>query len=92
MSRQVLCKKTNQMAAGLDHIPYPGELGQLIFDSISKPVWQEWLDHQTMLINEHRLNPLAESARDFIEIEMKKFFFGKGSSKPSGYTEKEKTD
>ena len=75
------------MADGLETIPYPGEMGEKIFKNISQTVWQQWLDHQTMLINEYRLNPLSDSARTFIEKEMLKFFFGEGSNKPAGYNE-----
>ena len=37
--------------------------------------WQQWLQHQTMLINEYRLNPLDPKSRTFIEEQMQKFFF-----------------
>ena len=72
-------------AEGLDYAPYPGELGQRIFDSVSKEAWQRWLGHQTMLINEYRLTPIEPEARKFLEQEMEKFFFGEGSSRPQEY-------
>jgi len=64
---------------------YPGELGQRIFNHISKEAWQQWLQHQTMLINEYRLTPIEPKARKFLEEEMEKFFFGDGSEKPEEY-------
>jgi len=64
---------------------YPGELGQRIFNHISKEAWQQWLQHQTMLINEYRLTPIEPKARKFLEEEMEKFFFGDGSEKPDEY-------
>ena len=85
MSRKVECVKLGIEAEGLDNLSYPGELGQRIFNSISKQAWQQWLQHQTMLINEYRLNMLEPQARDFLEQEMVKFFFGEGSTKPEGY-------
>jgi Fe-S cluster biosynthesis and repair protein YggX len=69
-------------AEGLDYAPYPGDLGQRIFDSVSKQAWQQWVDHQTMLINENRLTPIEPAARKFLEEEMEKFFFGAGSAAP----------
>ena len=75
MSRTVHCVKLNREAEGLERLPYPGELGQRIFDSVSKEAWQQWLQHQTMLINEYRLNPLDPKSRTFIEEQMQKFFF-----------------
>ncbi len=85
MVRMVQCAKLGKEAEGLDFRPYPGELGQRIYDEISKEAWQQWLAHQTMLINENRLSPMDPDARKFLEQQMESFFFGEGSEKPSGY-------
>ncbi len=85
MSRTVNCVMLKTEAEGLDYAPYPGELGQRIYDNVSKEAWQRWLDHQTMLINENRLTPIEPEARQFLATEMEKFFFGEGSEKPTGY-------
>ena len=85
MSRKVHCVKLDREAEGLDFQPYPGELGKKIWESVSKEAWQMWLDHQTMLINEHRLNPLDPKARAFIEQEMDNYFFGSGPKLPGGF-------
>jgi Fe-S cluster biosynthesis and repair protein YggX len=85
MTRMVHCVKLGQEAEGLDRQPYPGELGKRIYAQISKQVWQQWLKHQTMLINEMRLVPVDPKARKFLEAEMEKFLFGQGSAKPEGY-------
>ena len=69
----------------MDYAPYPGELGQRIYDSVSKQAWQRWVAHQTMLINEYRLTPIEPEARSFLEKEMEKFFFGEGSAAPKEY-------
>ncbi len=87
MARMVHCAKSGQEAEGLDYVPYPGELGQRIYDHISKQSWQEWVGHQTMLINEYRLTPVDPKARKFLEEEMEKFLFGEGSDKPADYVE-----
>ena len=86
MSRQVQCVLLGTEAEGLDRPPYPGELGQRIFDNVSKLAWQKWLGHQTMLINEYRLTPIEPAARQFLEAEMEKFFFGDGSQAPPDFT------
>ncbi len=75
MSRTVNCVKLKKEAEGLDRAPYPGDLGQRIFDNVSKEAWQQWLGHQTMLINEYRLSPVDPKARTFLEEQMEKFFF-----------------
>ena len=85
MSRTVNCVILGKEAEGLDYAPYPGELGQKIYDSVSKEAWQRWIAHQTMLINEYRLTPIEPEARSFLEKEMEKYFFGEGSSAPKEY-------
>ena len=87
MSRMVQCVLRGEELEGLERVPYPGELGQRIYDNVSKAAWQQWLAHQTMLINEYRLTPIEPEARKFLEGEMEKFFFGEGSAKPEGFTE-----
>ncbi len=81
MSRTVQCVLLQREAPGLDNSPYPGELGQRIFENVSREAWQQWLGRQTLLINEYRINPLDPKSRKFIEEEMESFFFG-GDSKP----------
>ena len=85
MARMVHCVKLGREAEGLDLPPYPGPLGKRIYENVSKEAWQAWLRHQTMLVNENRLNPLDPKTRAFVAAEMEKYFFGEGSEKPSGY-------
>ncbi|MCV4684107.1 oxidative damage protection protein, partial [Escherichia coli] len=56
MPRTVQCVYLKKEAEGLDFPPYPGELGKRIYENVSKEAWQTWLRHQTMLVNENRLN------------------------------------
>lgn len=90
MTRFVDCVKLKKKSPGLARIPYPGELGKKIYESISEEAWHEWLAHQTMLINEFRLSMLDPKARAFLQNEMEKFLFGEGSQAPSGYTPPDK--
>ena len=76
----VNCLKLGKEAEGLDMLTYPGELGQKIYDSISKEAWQGWVNHQTMLMNEYRLSPINPKDRTFLEEEMEKFLLGDGPS------------
>ena len=85
MSRTIHCAKLGIDAEGLDFAPWPGPLGQRIYAEISKEAWQQWLAHQTMLINEYRLNPLDPKARQFLGTEMEKFLFGGDVKQPEGY-------
>ena len=86
MPRTVFCLKLRVDTAGLDFAPWPGELGQRVFEHIGKAAWDEWLAHQTMLINENRLLPRDPKARAFLQAEMEKFLFGPGADKPPGYS------
>ena len=85
MGEMVNCARLKREAEGLDRQPYPGELGKRILDNVSKEAWQEWLRHQTMLINEYRLSPVDPKSRSFLEEQMEKFFFGEGSEAPPDY-------
>jgi len=86
MSRTVNCVYLKKEGEGMDFAPYPGELGQRIYDNVCKEAWQLWLGHQTMLINEYRLSPIEPEARKLLETEMEKFFFAGGAEKPKEYT------
>ncbi|CAN8142854.1 oxidative damage protection protein [Thiomicrorhabdus sp. 6S2-11] len=75
MSRKVMCAKLGEELDGLDFAPFPGELGEKVFNSISKEAWKQWLGQQTILINEYRLSSLDPKARSFLLEEMQKFLF-----------------
>ena len=85
MARTVKCVLLGEELPGLERPPYPGPLGQRIYEQVSQQAWQQWLRHQTMLINEYRLSVIEPKARKFLEQEMEKFFFSGGAEKPEGY-------
>ncbi len=85
MSRTVYCQKLQKEAPGLAFQTWPGELGKRIFDNISQEAWDQWVGHQTMLINEYRLNPMDPKAKELIITEMEKFLFTGGAEKPADY-------
>jgi len=75
MTRTVECLKLKKEAEGLERPPYPGELGQKIFENISKEAWNMWIGQQTILINEYRLDLSDTKARELLLTEMQKFLF-----------------
>ncbi|MDE2220468.1 MAG: oxidative damage protection protein [Gammaproteobacteria bacterium] len=85
MTRTVQCVVLKHEAPGLERVPYPGPLGQRIYESVSREGWSRWVQHQVMLMNEYRLSPMEPKARKFLEAEMEKFFFGAGSDKPAEF-------
>ena len=87
---KVNCIKINKELEGLDRAPYPGELGKKILESVSKEAWQQWLDYQTMLINENNLNLFEESSQSYLKQQMEIYFFSEDGDvdKIDGYTPK----
>ena len=85
MAREIFCDYFKKELEGLDRPPYPGEIGQRIYNSVSKQAWQMWIELQTMLINENKLSMVNPESRQYLQEEMIKFFFGEGSQKPKEY-------
>jgi Fe-S cluster biosynthesis and repair protein YggX len=85
MARTVQCIKLGTEAEGLDFPPYPGDLGKRIWEGVSKQAWADWLKHQTMLVNENRLNLADLRARQYLARQMENHFFGSGADAAQGY-------
>lgn len=86
MSRQVHCIKLQTESEGLDFAPFPGPLGERIFNEVSKQAWQDWLGKQTILINEYRLSALDPKAQQFLREEMQKYLFdGEEAAMPEAF-------
>ena len=85
MARMIKCIKLGVESEGLDFPPYPGELGKRIWENVSKQAWADWLRHQTMLVNENRLNLADARARQYLARQMEQFFFGGGAEQVQGY-------
>lgn len=85
MSRTVKCVKLGCEAEGLDFAPLPGELGKKIYENVSKEAWAAWVRHQTMLINENRLNLADARARKYLSEQLEAYFFGSGADQVAGY-------
>jgi len=90
MSQMIFCTKLQKEAEGLESAPYPGPLGEKILNEISREAWQNWLSHQTMLINENHLSLAEPKARTFLKEQMEAYLFGEGSETPQGYTPPQK--
>ena len=85
MARTIHCTHLHKEGEGLDFAPYPGELGKRIYNEISKEAWQLWMKHQTMLVNENRLNLADARARQYLARQMEKHFFEGGADAVQGY-------
>ncbi len=85
MTRMVHCKKLNKELPGMARPPYPGELGQKIYENISQEAWMSWLTQQTILINEYRLSMIDPKAQSFLREELEKFLFGDNYQMPEAF-------
>ena len=85
MARTVQCVYLKREAEGLDFTVYPGELGKRIYENVSKEAFEAWKKHQTMLVNENRLNLADARSRQYLARQMESFFFGGGAEQPAGY-------
>jgi len=87
MSRMVKCVVINREAEGLDRPPHPGDLGQRIYENVSKEGWKKWLERLTTIINENGLSTADPSNLDTIEKHMLGFFFKEGDfgQLPAGF-------
>ncbi|MCX4027240.1 oxidative damage protection protein [Endozoicomonas sp. SM1973] len=85
MTRTVYCVKLKKEAEGLAVPPYPGEKGKWLYDNVSKEAWAAWQQHQTMLINEKRLNLMDPETRKYLTEQMDKYFAGEDYEQAEGY-------
>lgn len=89
MARIIDCVVLKIKVEGLDKAPHPGEIGQRIYDHVSKEGWKKWLERLTTIINENGLSTSDVSSLELIEKHMLGFFFGEGDygQLPAGYRE-----
>ncbi len=86
MARMVNCVKLGRELPGLERRPYPGELGQRIYDNVSQQAWEMWMEHSVILINHYGLSLGDPQARQFLQEQMEEFFFGEEAAMPEGWT------
>lgn len=86
MARMVNCVKLGREMPGLERQPYPGELGQRIYEHVSEQAWQMWMQHSVILINHYGLSLGDPQARQFLADQMEEFFFGEEAAMPEGWT------
>ena len=78
-------RSSRKTCPGLDAPPWPGELGQRIYENISLDAWRLWEERMKMILNEYRLMPWQKEAQELVAKHMEDFFFGEGAALPPGY-------
>ncbi len=84
-ARMVRCVKLKKELPGLEAPPWPGELGQRIYNQVSAEAWRLWEERMRMILNEYRLLPFQKEAQQLIARNMEDFFFGEGTALPPDY-------
>ena len=74
----------------MDEAPWPGPLGQRIYDNVSQEAWELWEERMKMILNEYRLLPFQKEAQVLVAKHMEEFFFGEAGALPPGYVPEDK--
>ena len=85
MPRTVHCVKFGHDLPGLDKPPFPGKLGQRIYENISQEAFALWPAQSTLIINHYGLNLADADARKLLREQMEEFFFGADAKMPEGW-------
>jgi Fe-S cluster biosynthesis and repair protein YggX len=85
VGRRVFCVKLQRELPGLNAPPWPGPLGQRIFEHISQEAWDMWEERMKMILNEYRLLPFQKEAQTLVAKHMEEFLFGTDAALPPGY-------
>ena len=80
VKRTVLCVKFQKELPGLDETPFDNELGQRIYDNVSRDAWGLWKEYLKMIMNEYRLNLATPEAQEIVLKQMEDYFFGEGAA------------
>lgn len=86
MARMVQCVKLGRELPGLERSPYPGELGQRIFENVSQEAWNMWKQQAVILINHYGLSLMDPQAQQFLRQQMQEFFFAADAQMPEGWS------
>jgi Fe-S cluster biosynthesis and repair protein YggX len=85
MTKTITCIKLGSDQEAMDFPPFPGALGERIFQNVSKSAWKAWLEQQKMLVNENRLNLADPEARKYLKEQTESYFFGDGADSAQGF-------
>ena len=87
MTRSVNCVVLGKQATGLQQAPYPGEMGERIYQNVSAEAWQSWLERLVMIVNEYQLNSADPGSLKTIEEHMIGYLFHEGDQghAPEGF-------
>jgi len=65
-ARIVHCRLLKKELPGLDRPPYRNELGQQLYNEVSKEAWQQWLKDSVKFINTYRVDLASTDGQKFM--------------------------
>ena len=77
----IQCVRCSDTRAPIAKAPFRSPLGERILAEICGVCWQEWLEHQTLLINHYGLDPRDAKAREFLYEQIENVLLGDGDGK-----------
>ena len=83
--KTIFCRKYKKDLPMMDRAPFPGEKGEQIFKSVSRQAWMEWLQQQTMLVNEKQLDLSKKESRDYLSQQLENFLNNEAFDKAEGF-------
>ena len=86
MPRMVQCVKFGRELPGLAAPPFPGALGERIYNQVSQQAWNLWPAQATLIINHYGLNLADPQAQKILMQAMDEFFFAEGAALPDGWS------
>lgn len=92
MARMVQCAKSGRELPGLEKPPFPGELGQRIYEHVSQQAWDLWPAQATIIINHYGLSLADPQAQQILLQQMEEFYFGEGAQMPEGWAPTTQSD
>lgn len=88
--RMVQCVKLKRRLPGLESPPFPGELGQRIYENVSQQAYQMWIEQSTIIINHYGLSLGDPDARAFLQEQMEVFLFeDEEEHRPEGWIDED---
>jgi Fe-S cluster biosynthesis and repair protein YggX len=86
MARMVQCVKFGRELPGLERLPFPGPLGERIYNEVSQQAWNLWPAQATLILNHYGLSMGDPNAQKILMQQMEEFFFGENAAVPEGWT------
>ena len=85
MSETVFCKKLQKELPAMTIPPMPGKKGRELLETVSLEGWEAWKSHQTTLINEKHLDLSKDKDRQWLLVQMEKYFNNEEVEQASGF-------